>query len=74
MIEGSRNIGSCVHLLFCSKNMERIGDHAANIAESVGYMVDGDRFVGDRPNAMTRVWKSHFRSRYGSSLGSLLNH
>ncbi len=41
MMEDPRNITICTHLLFCAKNMERIGDHATNIAETVGYMVTG---------------------------------
>jgi phosphate transport system protein len=49
MMEDPRNITSCAHLLFCSKNMERMGDHATNIAESVRYMITGDRFTDDRP-------------------------
>src|SRR5919197_163253 len=36
-------------LLFCSKNLERMGDHTTNIAESVHYMVAGTRLSGDRP-------------------------
>ena len=35
MMEDPRNISFCTHLLFCSKNIERIGDHATNIAETV---------------------------------------
>ena len=35
MMEDPRNISFCAHLLFCSKNIERIGDHATNIAETV---------------------------------------
>ena len=34
MMEDPRNIGFCTHLLFCAKNVERIGDHATNIAET----------------------------------------
>ncbi|MEC9344503.1 MAG: phosphate signaling complex protein PhoU, partial [Pseudomonadota bacterium] len=41
MIEDPRNITFCTHLLFCAKNVERIGDHATNIAETVIYMVTG---------------------------------
>jgi phosphate transport system protein len=33
MMEDPRNISPCTHLLFCAKNLERIGDHATNIAE-----------------------------------------
>lgn len=35
MMEDPRNIGFCIHLMFCAKNIERIGDHATNIAETV---------------------------------------
>ena len=35
MMEDPRNITFCIHLLFCAKNIERIGDHATNIAETV---------------------------------------
>ena len=41
MMEDPRNITFCAHLLFCSKNIERIGDHATNIAETVVYLVTG---------------------------------
>ena len=34
MMEDPRNIGLCTHLLFGAKNIERIGDHATNIAEN----------------------------------------
>ena len=39
MMEDPRNISFCTHLLFCAKNLERIGDHATNIAETVHYLV-----------------------------------
>jgi phosphate transport system protein len=42
MMEESRNIPFCVELLFCAKNLERIGDHATNIAETVVFMVTGE--------------------------------
>src|SRR5690606_26308198 len=38
MMEDPRNITTCTHLLFCAKNLERIGDHATNIAETIYYM------------------------------------
>jgi hypothetical protein len=41
MMEDPRNITSCTHLLFCAKNIERIGDHATNIAETIYYMATG---------------------------------
>jgi phosphate transport system protein len=49
MMEDPRNISFCAHLLFCSKNIERIGDHATNIAETVYYLVTGDTLPSDRP-------------------------
>lgn len=49
MMEDPRNITQCAHLLFCAKNIERIGDHATNIAENVYYMVTGDRLEEERP-------------------------
>jgi phosphate transport system protein len=41
MMEDPRNITFCTHLLFCAKNLERIGDHATNIAEMVIFLVRG---------------------------------
>ena len=41
MMEDPRNIGPCTHLLFMAKNIERIGDHATNIAEKIDYMIHG---------------------------------
>jgi phosphate transport system protein len=49
MMEDPRNIGLCTHLLFGAKNIERIGDHATNIAETVHYMVRGTNLPDDRP-------------------------
>jgi phosphate transport system protein len=49
MMEDPRSIGYCTHLLFCAKNLERIGDHATNIAETVHYIVTGEFLSGDRP-------------------------
>jgi phosphate transport system protein len=49
MMEDPRNIGFCTHLLFCAKNIERIGDHATNIAETVHYLVTGESPMGERP-------------------------
>jgi phosphate transport system protein len=49
MMEDPRNIGLCTHLLFGAKNIERIGDHATNIAETVHYMVRGKPLEDDRP-------------------------
>ncbi len=49
MMEDPRNISLCAHLLFCSKNIERIGDHATNIAETVFHMVTGSSLPIERP-------------------------
>ncbi|MDX2155758.1 MAG: phosphate signaling complex protein PhoU, partial [Hyphomicrobiaceae bacterium] len=49
MMEDPRNIGLCTHLLFGAKNIERIGDHATNIAETTHYMVKGTPLIDDRP-------------------------
>ncbi len=48
MMEDPRNITSCAHLLFCAKNIERIGDHATNIAETIHYMVTGRAMADER--------------------------
>jgi phosphate transport system protein len=39
------------HLMFCTKNLERMGDHATNIAEAVHYMVKGEALLRERPKA-----------------------
>ena len=49
MMEDARNIPACTHLLFCAKNIERIGDHATNIAESVYYVATGVALDTERP-------------------------
>ena len=49
MMEDPRNISLCTHLLFGAKNMERIGDHATNIAENIHYLVHGKPLAEDRP-------------------------
>ncbi|MCI4677602.1 phosphate signaling complex protein PhoU [Rhodoblastus acidophilus] len=50
MMEDPRNITFCTHLLFCSKNLERVGDHATNIAETVVYIATGETLASeDRP-------------------------
>lgn len=49
MMEDPRNITFCTHLLFCAKNIERLGDHTTNIAETVHYLVTGNSLPGDRP-------------------------
>ena len=49
MMEDPRNITPCTHLLFIAKNIERIGDHATNIAETVHFLVEGGSFREHRP-------------------------
>lgn len=49
MMEDPRNIGTCIHLLFVAKNLERIGDHTTNIAERVYYAVTGEMLPAVRP-------------------------
>ena len=41
MLEDPRTISRCIELLFIAKNLERIGDHATNIAEKIDYMIHG---------------------------------
>ncbi len=53
MLEDPRNITLCIHLLFCAKNIERMGDHATNIAETVYYMVEGKALADERPKGDT---------------------
>ena len=49
MMEDPRMIGACTHLLFATKNIERIGDHATNIAENIYYQVNGELLKELRP-------------------------
>ena len=49
MMEDPRSITPCTHLLFIAKNLERIGDHATNIAETVYYAVKGEVIAEARP-------------------------
>src|SRR5262249_22882743 len=52
-----------VHLLFCTKNLKRIGDHTTNIAEAVYYMVKGQALLGERPKAdLTALATTHSRN------------
>jgi phosphate transport system protein len=53
MMEDPRNIGFCIHLMFCAKNIERMGDHATNIAETVFYMIEGHPLSEQRPKGDT---------------------
>jgi len=55
MMEDPRNISFCAHLLFSSKNIERIGDHATNIAETVVYLVTGEPMPTERPRGRAQM-------------------
>jgi phosphate transport system protein len=56
MMEDPRNITPCTHLLFIAKNLERIGDHATNIAEIVHYAVTGQPLTEARPKGDTSAY------------------
>ena len=45
MMGDPRTITACAHLLFVAKNLERIGDHATNIAEIVHYEITGEEMI-----------------------------
>jgi phosphate transport system protein len=49
MMEDPRSISFCTHLLFCAKNIERVGDHTTNIAETIHYLVTGEALAAERP-------------------------
>jgi phosphate transport system protein len=51
MMEDPRSIGLSTHLLFGAKNIERVGDHTTNIAETVHYLVRGTNITDERPKA-----------------------
>ncbi|HEY7577082.1 MAG TPA: phosphate signaling complex protein PhoU [Acetobacteraceae bacterium] len=56
MMEDPRNITPCTHLLFIAKNLERIGDHATNIAENLYYAVTGESLPESRPKGDTSAF------------------
>ena len=56
MMEDPRNITFCTHLLFCAKNIERMGDHATNIAETVYFMIEGHPITEQRPKGDTTAF------------------
>jgi phosphate transport system protein len=55
MMEDQRQITSSLHLMFCAKNFERIGDHATNIAESVYYLIEGRSIGEERPKGQSAI-------------------
>jgi phosphate transport system protein len=58
MMEDPRNITFCMHLMFCAKDIERMGDHATNIAETVYYMIEGRQIADPRPKGDTTSFPS----------------
>ena len=48
MMEDARSITGCTHLLFMAKNIERIGDHATNIAENIWFLEKGEELLPPR--------------------------
>jgi phosphate transport system protein len=56
MMEDPRNITPCTHLLFMAKNLERIGDHTTNIAETVHYAATGEVLPEGRPKGETSAY------------------
>jgi phosphate transport system protein len=55
MMEDPRNITQCTHLLFCTKSLERIGDHATNIAEAAFYLDTGQHLTSHADAAADRM-------------------
>jgi len=53
MMEDPRTISLCTHLLFVAKNLERIGDHSTNIAETIQFLVKGQAIGESRPKGDT---------------------
>jgi len=51
MMEDPRHITPCTHLLFIAKNLERIGDHATNLAEIVYFEITGEDLISERPKS-----------------------
>lgn len=58
MMEDPRNITFCMHLMFCAKDIERMGDHATNIAETVYFMIEGRPIIDQRPKGDTTSFPS----------------
>ncbi|MDA8051461.1 MAG: phosphate signaling complex protein PhoU [Rhodospirillales bacterium] len=56
MMEDPRNITPCTHLLFIAKNLERIGDHATNVAETIHYAATGQVLPDERPKGVSSAF------------------
>ncbi len=57
MMEDPRSITACTHLLFIAKNIERIGDHVTNVAETIYFLVKGTRLHEVRPKGGQEDYK-----------------
>ena len=66
MMEDPRSITTCTHLLFIAKNIERIGDHATNIAELIHYQVNGTTIKANRPKGDNTSFAVVHRAREGN--------
>jgi phosphate transport system protein len=64
MGEDPHNIAICTHILFCIKNLERIGDHATNIAEAVHYMISGHMPADERPKGNNTSFAATSRTSF----------
>lgn len=62
MMEDPRSITLCTHLLFIAKNVERAGDHATNIAETVHFIETGVQLAGPRPKADNTAYTGEFNA------------
>ena len=50
-----KNLEDGTHLLFVAKNIERIGDHATNIAEHIYFLIKGTQIKGQRPKGQDSI-------------------
>lgn len=55
MMEDPRNITACTHLMFIAKNIERVGDHATNVAETIHFLVNGKSINKPRPKGQGKT-------------------
>jgi phosphate transport system protein len=69
MMEDPRNITACTHMLFIAKNIERIGDHTTNIAETIHFMVTGSYLIDQRPKSDTASFAVMDRPRDAAAPG-----
>lgn len=65
MMEDPRNITAATHLMFIAKNIERIGDHATNVAETIHFLVQGTALRGQRPKGANEEYSLTARQSAG---------